>query len=826
MKRLYSLAVALGTAVLASAQITGISIESIEVHDGSVDASLDGYTTYRVYADLSSELDFVSAVFGDAADPLMLGCTGMIYQSGGVNFNYATEVNPLFFATFPAAEFDSWFTIGVEDANGGVNVQNTADTMAPALTAFNTGSGFVINDPIGASWFNVFPCGGAPDLAACADGVASFGGSDNRVLLAQITATGDVYGLFNLQVFPGGIQANQQVATGVTFSTNAADVFGCTNMAATNYNASATIDDLSCVLPCTAAMQIDNVVTPTCNGDNDALIQVSAAGTQGADYYFLGEIPEGAIEEPTDFGGQNFGNFGSLEAGIYTAFVVDAAGCTDSIVVEVPVTEDVAVTAQLTQGVSCNNGSDAILSIVETMGGNGEYEYYISNNPTVLTTQTEWTGLSSGQTLTIYAIDGNQCIGNSTPIQISNPTAINVGFQNNNPTTAIVDASCANVEDGLIYLVAYGGVAPTTIQFSVDGVNYGPSPLSVSGGTYTVTAQNANGCTATMAAEAVVGPDAIDVNAMSTPEACFGGNDGGVSWTPEGGQGNYTYTFDGEATTNTSAGDLAPGDYVIEVTDGEGCTESATVTVEPGIEIVVSTSVMDASCNGDNDGEVTVTAEGGTGAFQYSENGNNYVSNNSFDGLTAGTFTFFAQDENGCIQTADATVGEPEAIVVTGIVSEGNVTGEGSIDVTVTGGAPLYTYEWIGPGVSGQDGQDLTGISTGTYTVEVTDANGCSTTESFNITTDIRELGAGITATVFPNPSQGEFVVDIQGGFQGAMQYQIVDAQGRMIQNGQWVATAGVFRTTLDLSGTEAGVYRLIMVANGRPSSLQLIKTN
>ena len=65
MKRLYSLAVALGTAVLASAQITGISIETVMVHDGSVDASLDGYTTYHVYADLSSDVDFVSAVFGD-----------------------------------------------------------------------------------------------------------------------------------------------------------------------------------------------------------------------------------------------------------------------------------------------------------------------------------------------------------------------------------------------------------------------------------------------------------------------------------------------------------------------------------------------------------------------------------------------------------------------------------------------------------------------------------------------------------------------------------------------------------------------------------------
>jgi hypothetical protein len=823
MKRLYSLAVALGTAVLASAQVTGISIETVIVHDGSVDASLDGYTTYRVYADLSSPLDFVSAVFGDAADPLMLGCTGNIFQSNP-SLDWGHGVNPLFFNNFPAVEYDSWFTIGVEDSNGGYEVSNTADQLAAGLALFNAGEGFVINDPIGASWFNTFPCNGAPDLAACADGVASFGGADNRVLLAQITATGDVYGLFNLQVFPAGVQSNLQY-TGLTFSSNAADVFGCMNPAADNYDASATVDDLSCVLPCTAIMQLDNVETPTCNGDNDALIQVSATGTQGADYFFLDSIPEGASEAPITAGGQNFGNFGSLQAGNYTVYVLDAAGCTASIDVEVPVTEVVTVTAELTQGVSCHNGSDAILSIVETTGGNGDYSYYISNNPTVMTDQTEWTGLSGGLNLTIYALDGNLCQGVSNSVQIMNPTAISVGYQTSE-AASVVDASCANVADGEIYLVAYGGVAPQTLQFSADGVTYGPSPLMVAGGTYTITAQNANGCIGTMASEVVVGPDAIDVNAMAMPEDCFGGNDGSASWTPEGGQGDYSYTFDGEATTNTSVGDLAPGDYVIEVTDGDGCTESATVTVEPGVEIVVSTTVMDASCNGYDDGEVTVTATGGTGSFQYSENGNNYGANNTFDGLMAGTFTFFAQDENGCIQTGEASVDEPEAIVITGIVSEGSVTGEGTIDVTVTGGALPYTYEWNGPGVSGQDGQDLNGISTGTYSVEVTDANGCTNDETFNITTDIRELGAGITATVFPNPSQGEFVVDVQGGFQGILSYYVVDAQGRSIQQGQWVATSGVFRTTLDLGGAEAGMYRLIMVANDRPSSLQLVKTN
>ena len=813
MKRLYSFAMAMGTVVLATAQLTGVSIESVLTHDASIDPSLDGYTTYRIYADVTSSTDFVSAVFGDASTPLVLGCTGNIYQSVGVNFNYAIEVNPLFFGTFPTGEYDSWFTIGAEDANGGVNVQNTADTMAPAFALFNAGEGFTINDPIGASWFNVFPCTPQQTAEECAATSSAFGGDDNRVLIGQITATGEVYGIFNLQVFPNGVQSEQQQSTAM-FSTNADDVFGCINPDATNYDMTATLDDLSCVLPCTVSLSLDNVTSPSCNGENDALIQVLASGAQGSDDFYLD-----AIDGPA----QNFGNFGSLVSGMYTVYVVDAAGCTDTLEVEVPVTEVVEVNAALTSGVSCYDTQDAVLTIIETTGGSGMYEYYISNNPTVFTTQTEWTGLAGGQTLSIYAVDSNGCFGQSDAVAISIPTEINVGFQTN---ASVIDATCANTPDGEIYLQAFGGAAPATIQYSVDGENYAPSPLTVTGGTYTVTAQDVNGCTATMEQEVVVGPAAIDVNAMSMPEACFGSADGQVSWAPEGGEGMYTYAFGGEATTETAVSDLAPGTYEVTVTDEDGCSETVSVEVAAGVEITATAVSTDASCFGDDDGEVELSAEGGTGSFQYSDDGNNFGQDNEFDDLLAGTYDFFVQDENGCVESVEATIGEPEAIVVTGIVSEGSVTGEGAIDVTVTGGSLPYTYEWIGPGVSGQDGQDLEGISTGSYTVDVTDDNGCTTQETFNITTDIRELGAGVTATVFPNPSQGEFVVDVQGGFQGAMDFLILDAQGRTIQAGQWTATSGAFRTTVDLSGAEAGMYRLVLMANGRPNSLQLVKTH
>ena len=90
MKQFFTLALAMGTAFLSTAQITSLSVETVVEHDGSVEGleGLAGYTTYRVYAEMTSSNDFLSAAFGDAANPMMIGCDGTIYHSEGVNFNY------------------------------------------------------------------------------------------------------------------------------------------------------------------------------------------------------------------------------------------------------------------------------------------------------------------------------------------------------------------------------------------------------------------------------------------------------------------------------------------------------------------------------------------------------------------------------------------------------------------------------------------------------------------------------------------------------------------------------------------------------------------
>ena len=217
------------------------------------------------------------------------------------------------------------------------------DELVNGLGLFNQGDGFLVDDAFGGSWFNLFGCTGAADLAACADGNPAFAGTENRVLLAQLTANGEVYGILNVQVFVGGDQSVLQEAENLTFSSDEDAVFGCTVGVAENFNPDATLDDLSCVYTCTLALEESSVVAPTCNGENDGSLQVIATGAQGADYFFLDSIPGGAFDEPTAFGGQNFGNFSDELAGEYLVWVFDGAGCTASLLVTIPVTDPVAI---------------------------------------------------------------------------------------------------------------------------------------------------------------------------------------------------------------------------------------------------------------------------------------------------------------------------------------------------------------------------------------------------------------------------------------------------------------------------------------------------
>jgi len=157
MKKILLILTAVVCTVTTQAQMIGASVEVYEVHTGMVGSTdLTGYTTYRLFADLTDSEDFLSALFGIAGTPLEVNTDTDFWQSdfGGTT---GPQVNPLVFPTFPEAEFDSFITIGrANSQDPGSGITATQDGSEPWVDVFNAGGNIVIDGTIGGAWFTLF----------------------------------------------------------------------------------------------------------------------------------------------------------------------------------------------------------------------------------------------------------------------------------------------------------------------------------------------------------------------------------------------------------------------------------------------------------------------------------------------------------------------------------------------------------------------------------------------------------------------------------------------------------------------------------------------
>ncbi|MEL6837618.1 MAG: SprB repeat-containing protein, partial [Bacteroidota bacterium] len=199
-----------------------------------------------------------------------------------------------------------------------------------------------------------------------------------------------------------------------------------------------------------------------------------------------------------------------------------------------------------------------------------------------------------------------------------------------------------------------------------------------------------------------------------------------------GGTPAYTYAWSTGATTQDISG-LSAGTYTVTVTDGNNCTtvESFTIT-EPPVLVASLDGSEDADCNGAATGSIDLMVVGGTGPYTYLWSTG--ATTQDLTGLNAGTYSVVVTDANGCTDTESFTIGEPTTleINIAGTVTEDadcNGATTGSIDLAVSGGTAPYTYAWSNNATT----QDISDLAAGTYTVTVTDANGCTDSASFII---------------------------------------------------------------------------------------------
>ena len=213
--------------------------------------------------------------------------------------------------------------------------------------------------------------------------------------------------------------------------------------------------------------------------------------------------------------------------------------------------------------------------------------------------------------------------------------------------------------------------------------------------------------------------------------SCNGGSDGAIDITVSGGTGPYTFSWtdanNNQIATTEDISGVPAGAYTVTVTDANGCTQTATFTVNEPSAIFVQDSIVDVSCNGGSDGEIYITVSGGTGPYTFSwtdANNNQIATTEDISGVPAGTYTVTVTDANGCTYTASFNVNEPPALSVSISVQNGDLIASAS------GGTPPYQYQWS----NGDNDSVVTNASAGTYVVTVVDANGCTAQDSITIT--------------------------------------------------------------------------------------------
>ena len=174
---------------------------------------------------------------------------------------------------------------------------------------------------------------------------------------------------------------------------------------------------------------------------------------------------------------------------------------------------------------------------------------------------------------------------------------------------------------------------------------------------------------------------------------------------------------------------MCAGTYNVAVTDANGCTSFENITINDNTSITGTINTTDASCNGVCDGSATVTPSGGVPPYSYNWSTGHTI--NAVGGLCAGNYTVTVTDALGCSSTFNVTINEPSAIVLSANAIAANCFGscDGSVNLTVSGGTSPYSFNWN----TGATTQNISALCAGTYTVTVTDANGCTATTSATV---------------------------------------------------------------------------------------------
>lgn len=585
----------------------------------------------------------------------------------------------------------------------------------------------------------------------------------------------------------------------------------------------------------TCNLKLANVTsTPSTCGTNNGSITVSTSGGRPG---FVVSY-SGPVSGSFSTAGKAF-VLDKLPPGTYRIKLTDSRGCEVEESVTVNSTGNIVMDVEAFDAGCDDTGYLA----VEMDKGAAPFKVYLTGPKNATLTSPvdafKLTNLIPGE-YTLLVVDANGC-------SVNGKATISVAESNFSFQLTPFPAGCGEL--GYVRVVTQNGDSPYAIKLSgpVGGNAAAQSDVfllrKLPGGTYTLSLEDANGCTFTD--NFTIGDVSLEVNTTVKEGIC--GLNGEITVQITNGASDFTIKWsgpeNGSVTTSNATyviKDLPGGSYQIEVEDANQCTGFDVVTLNnTGSGLTAQVSPIDGACGAD--GALRFEISNGEAPYEVSwegpESGKESRQETGFTipGLSEGLYQVVLSDKNGCSKEYSVYVNVEEEVGLDLTAYDGSCGEDGSIRVTVIDGQANYIVSWEGPVSGTQTGSEaefnIPSLPSGDYTVKVTDANGCTDEAKVSITNagGFLDINASVqaaacdkggTLTVKVSGGVPEYAVSWEGPVSGT---GVSNADGELVIDD---LPAGTYQlATVDQNGC-SGVKTVIIETEGSNIAIELSGVN